>query len=303
MSSILDALNKLEQEKAQEAKRDIDPASAAKDLVGRDVFRDRMTLRVSPGVLVVGLFAFALILVAVSVAVSLIVLRPNDQSASVAESRALDPVAVAAVIPVEQPASAALEAASPAPSPEEIPVVVTLDEPEPVDIEDMPSVADTVVAAEEILAPEDGDVASDESGEVVDAPVSDAAPAEPAAEAPADPVEGIARAEIPIEAPSSAVRVAVREPEPVLPLEPGSLPLWTPSVEQRYRVDRIVVNMVAPQTLRQRMGKSYDYAVINKSKVQAGQRVPDTRVKLVQVEADGVVIQVDGSREYYYLPL
>lgn len=116
MSSILDALNKLEQEKAQakrEAERsDIDPVSAAQDLVGKSMLRDRVTLRVSPSTLAISGVLIVIALVAASVAVSLVVLNSmsgTGSEASVAASTRDVPVSVtvAEETPAEMPAAIA----------------------------------------------------------------------------------------------------------------------------------------------------------------------------------------------------
>jgi len=85
MSSILDALNKLEQEKAQasrEAERtDTDPVSIANELVGRSVMRDRVTLRVTPAALLVSVGALVVALIAISFIAAVMLLQPRDETA------------------------------------------------------------------------------------------------------------------------------------------------------------------------------------------------------------------------------
>lgn len=81
MSSILDALNKLEEEKALAQSTpeglDLDPDSAAEELVGRSVLRDRITLRFTPLTLIVGGLIATVVIVSVSVAASLFVVRSS----------------------------------------------------------------------------------------------------------------------------------------------------------------------------------------------------------------------------------
>jgi hypothetical protein len=126
MSSILDALNKLEQEKAQAARDidqiEIDPATAH-DLVGRSVLRDRVTLRVTPATLVMTIGAMMVVLAAVTFGGVMLLMRPattpnNEQTASAAPWSAVSepPVASAGTPPPpvpDAPSASALVPAAP----------------------------------------------------------------------------------------------------------------------------------------------------------------------------------------------
>lgn len=86
MSSILDALNKLEQEKTQAAREseqsELDPALTAHDLVGRSMLRDRVTLRVTPVALLLSVGALIITLVIVALAVILMMMRADKKPAT-----------------------------------------------------------------------------------------------------------------------------------------------------------------------------------------------------------------------------
>jgi len=84
MSTILDALNKLDDEKkkTEAASRQgdsapIDPAEAAKDIIGKDVMRDELTFRFSPLQIIGAIAAGAIILIVVVVSIVLGLVRPN----------------------------------------------------------------------------------------------------------------------------------------------------------------------------------------------------------------------------------
>jgi len=138
MSSILDALNKLEQEKAQ-AKReavrpeDIDPANAARDLVGPDVLRDRVTLRI-PGMLIVAGAVAVTALVLISVAMAVIFLQsaqsgPGDSATIAAATTPLSEPSERPKPPIPESSASAshgpLESSPPVKSPERGPIAAT----------------------------------------------------------------------------------------------------------------------------------------------------------------------------------
>lgn len=126
MSSILDALNKLEQEKAQAARDheqdELDPAITAHDLVGRSVLRDRVTLRITPMALLLSIGSLVVILIVVAFGAALIFARggekPSGQTAAVVDTSKLTPTpfeAEPAPAPVEAPAAATVTETAPPP--------------------------------------------------------------------------------------------------------------------------------------------------------------------------------------------
>lgn len=86
MSSILDALKKLEEDKAKAARAvnsgELDPIEAAQELTGKNISPERLTLRLTPRTLVVGALLFSAVVVALSVGLSMLVLRPRMQPSS-----------------------------------------------------------------------------------------------------------------------------------------------------------------------------------------------------------------------------
>lgn len=125
MSSILDALKKLEEDKdraeSQPEEIHIAPEIAERELVGESVLRDRFTLRLSPLVLVVSMLTVAVVLVAVSVGISILLVgkaseeRPEEASAQGARK------AVASVPETQQEVVSAPGVAQPTSKPEATP--------------------------------------------------------------------------------------------------------------------------------------------------------------------------------------
>lgn len=149
MSSILDALNKLELEKELARERenvnpaDVDATSAAEDLIGRDVLRDKITMSINPVTLIGGGLLLVIIVVAVSVGVS-VSLRPATPGAETL-------AAVTQGLPTPAIPLETAPAATP-PAPEtgsSIPVAVPAAEPVAADpIEVVVEAPPTVVSAE-----------------------------------------------------------------------------------------------------------------------------------------------------------
>lgn len=84
MSSILDALKKLEAEKTEARQREADRSSddvAERELVGRHIVRPRNTVRVTPAAVVLGFLVFAALLVGTSVGVSMLLVSRSNEAA------------------------------------------------------------------------------------------------------------------------------------------------------------------------------------------------------------------------------
>lgn len=315
MSSILDALNKLEQEKAQaeqeEIDRDIDPQQAVRELVGGLASPGR-TVRLTPAALVVGGLLFMGGMIAISVGVTVAILggdrpAPEPETAPVAaETSAIpeptplaaepepEPEFVAAVVP---PASYQSEpktvpAKPPAAGSTEAPVVETR----------VASVAP--VAAQSEPAPASETAPPDTQAVPAQAPVEPAvqAPAPVAREVDADP-------EPVVEEPALAVARPAPAPAPFLEPEPEpepqperspvvtdirKLPPLTLAVQRRYGAEPILINMISPASAN----RPYAYAIINRIKVTVGDYIGGSRLKLVDVENHGIAVEA-GSDRYY----
>ncbi len=282
MSSILDALNKLEQEKAQASREseraDTDPVSIASELVGRSMLRDRVTLRVTPAGLLVSVGALAVGLVVITFAAAMMFMRPAREAAPPAESVALAP-APAALVTLETSTSPATLPPTTSTPPAEAP-------PPPSDSKPADAIVPSAPTAE--IAPEAAIVSPPESAPAAESPkpgeTESAAPA-PAPESPAPipakkesapKAESVAAtagltparsADPEVKAPAATskprTRVAARPAEaeasatrelpgsrpPVARNEDvrlESLPILTPMDQSRYGFIRLKVNMVKP---------------------------------------------------------
>lgn len=179
MSSILDALNKLEQEKAQ-AQRDreqaqVDHVSAAHDLVGRSVWRDRVTFRLSPSTLVLSGLLMAIALIAVSIAIALITIRALESDTQPTVT------AAAAVQAAETPVGPEPITATP-PADGAAPVSPAPNASQPASESPPPAVPAEADAFQEEEDASDLSVAAAESTKPAEAPSSRATPPDPVPE-------------------------------------------------------------------------------------------------------------------------
>ncbi len=72
------------------------------------------------------------------------------------------------------------------------------------------------------------------------------------------------------------------------------LPPLTKTIEQRYGVDRMVINMLSPAST----SRPYGHAIINRIKVSIGDYISGSRLKLAEVESHGIAVDAGGSRYY-----
>jgi len=285
MSSILDALNKLEQEKAQAAREneenELDPAITAHDLVGRSMLRDRVTLRVTPAALMLSVGALAVTLAVVVIAAAMIFSRasakPAEQTAAAqvpmvqAPAPSPAPAVIETTPPVEPPAAAA-----------DAPAVATAAPDIPATSDAPP--ASTEPAAQPLPSPQPTSFVPPAQPAVVPqtaapSPTVIARQPEPKAEAPAmlepevipppkeSPSEPVAAAPKPaVSEPAPRTRVAAAPPlvdEDDLPprrtppapkatapaqqdVALDRLPLFTPVDQMRYGFERLTINMMKP---------------------------------------------------------
>ena len=299
MSSILDALNKLEQEKAvaQAVEVDVDPALAAQELLGQDFLRDRVAVQVRPVSLIAAFVAFSLVLVGLSVWISLI-LRPAPEapasplaSGSVAAERVavvpreLEPVREAGPV---MPEFTNVGVAMPVPEPA---AEVSLD---PVPISDPADSPDTGASPSASQPPDTSETPAPEFTNV--------AVAAPAREQVAR-VETVESVEEPPKVATEAASGSNADEAPVLPEDAHTLPILSSAIREKYNLGNLKLNMVWPADLNGSYGRPYDLALINRMKVQVGDRIPATNVRLVKVEQDGVAIQIIGTLKYFFIPL
>ncbi len=337
MSSILDALNKLEQDRAHAERSsegvDVDPASAAQELIVPSVLRDRITLRFSPLTLILGGLAGALILVSFSAAAALLFVRPSEPEIAAVSDAAAQDTAVAAremapgtAVPLQEVTAAdetvTIAAPSDEPLPEEAPsaaVPAKTEAPELSALEvtgDQPDAAAVVAASTEGSARELAPVpemtlplveaAPPEETQMsraeVAPPIKDVASALGAALGPGivAPQERTpdARPSVPDVSTALKVEAVVPRAEPESPaLSLKELPILTKAGQLQYADGPLMINMVGPASETNPQG----YSVINKMTVYEGQTIPRTELRLLVVELDGVAVAVQGSGQRYYI--
>ena len=115
MSSILDALKKLEAEKA-EANKPVEAfdGDGGDDIIKRSPLRSRMTIKISPTMIAVGMGAFVLLCMAASVGVSMMLLKPAEPTVI---AQAAPPAVTSPPVPPVQPQPQQTVSPTQAPSP------------------------------------------------------------------------------------------------------------------------------------------------------------------------------------------
>ncbi len=310
MSSILDALNKLEDERefAREQENlkseDVDAHEAAEEMIGRDVLRDTFAMRVNPVMLIGGGLLFILVLVVV-VAVSVaLALRPDSPAVETVASVPLLPAAdtVSAVPEPELPTTPVVESA-----PEAAGAGVNQEEQaEAVESE-------AVLETETLVVDEPGEpmVAAPEIVETVEA-VEESPVETPVAPAP-DVKESIvvvkadpAPLPLVVEEIAEAAPVA-REPELIAkvpeqtPLQAEinvmTLPIFSEDLQHKFGLDDMTINMVNPESVRNQYGS----AVINHKKVYEKAYILESQVRLLKVVDDGIAVEVSRTGGRYFM--
>lgn len=308
MSSILDALNKLEQEQAQveleeEIERDIDPRQAARELVD-GLPSPARGMRLTPAALLLGGAILMVLMVGVSIGVTMIILggsqpapEPGAQDRVAADVAVAAPAVEKAPVPAPDPeresAAAVVAPAAEAPpiEPEPGPAPV---EQTPRGIQEVPPVSARQAAAaaprpepERMIQPSPAPV-EPVAIEPVKAP--ERAPAvEPVLEEP-EPEPAVEPRPF-----ATARREPVARPKPEPAVEDiRQLPPLSRSVEQRYGADPVLINMISPASA----SRPYAYAIINRIKVTVGDYIGSSRLKLVEVENHGIAVEAAGERYY-----
>jgi len=326
MSSILDALKKLEAEKAEANRVEeapFEPKIARHDLVGPSAFRDRMTFRFSPVVVISAAILIASVVIGVSVGLSLFLVRPqkgeppgtSKQQVSGFESRVSGfgsekwpsaepkpeeepPVTitrqqVAKLEPAPQPPPAPQPAerleAAPNPAPE--PVAKAEPAPEPVaKAEPAPKPAlEPVAKAEPAPKPVPEPVAKAEpESKPTPEPVAKAEPTpEPPSIPAAEPTPDTRNPKPEIRNPKKASR----------PIDLLLLPALRETDKARYGLSDVRVNMVRPAS----KARAYASAIINLQPVQVGEKIPGSEATLIGVESRAIGIEIEGTGERFHI--
>ena len=299
MSSILDALNKVEEEqeqlKAQESidPQDIDLGDAVNDFVDQDLLRDKMTLRVSPMMLLGGGFASFVVLVGVVAWVVASVMRPEDGSVDPITSVASNTVPTEHVDPIDEiPAPNEDETLKPPPEPEVTPLV-----------EERAESASTTPVVEEVIAPTPAEPTVAPTATLAATPKPDP---KPMIEKTPDPLPKPTTTVLDSEGPlnfssdppnTEAIPTSPRaESPPVRDVPINTYPPFTPGVQLRYGLDTFKVNMISPKSAR----NPYGSAIINRKKVFEGGFIAGSQVMLYKVEKDGFALEIPRTGQRYF---
>ena len=311
MSSILDALKKLEAEKA-EANRGEDapfePESARHDLVGRSAFQDRMMFRFSPVVVISAAILIASVVIGVSVGLSLFLVRPqkgeppgtSKQQVSGFGSR-VSGLGFEKRPSVEpKPAPTGVSAKPPetrSPKPEEEPPV-TFTRQQVAELEPAPQ-----PPAEPAPKPAPQPVAKAEPApEPAPEPV---AKAEPAPKPEPEPVDKAEPTPEPPSIPATEPKPKTQNPKPKTqnpkkasrPIDLLLLPALRETDKARYGLSGVRVNMVRPASKT----RPYASAIINLQPVQVGEKIPGSEATLIGVESRAIGIEIEGTGERFHI--
>lgn len=320
MSSILDALNKLEEEKKEAARTvaeaAIDPRIAARELVGHSGAR-----RPSHGNPLmwglVGMGLFSLITLGAAAAAYFMV-KPALPLANVATAppavNATPPPATVQASPgtsVTETSEAASPTGPPEPKdglPKTAPTATTPASPSPA--AQVPAPKPTPPIANSPALPTRIDVASnalpdlawvEESAKTTNSAAevagSEAVVAREAVPAPLVEATPLPPALPGVETPPAAPpEPSIVAPGP-LPSDISKLPMLRDSDKGRIGFDKVKINMLQPKS----DSRPYAKAIINLKPVLIGERIPDTRTTLIAVQINGIAIEVNGSRERYFV--
>ncbi len=335
MSSILDALKKLEAEKAEARKppeQIVVDDVAERELVGREPLRERLTIKLTPATLVIGGLVFGLILVIVSVGISLALVKPSGDSlarmnvappsqAHVAEAADTRPNAKEDDRAGDRRVAAGKQTSSAGArvdSDEEKTVdqgteAVAAGQPRQSDQSQGKkaglehegwSVASLPVAGfnekKPLLAkPETHAVTMSDMRSVVDSPAPMPAPAD-ATEPREVEIPGPRFVTNKEPATSGNADAAVHDfAEQELDVDPRTLPRLRESHCERMGIRELQINMLQPKSKT----RPYPSAIINLNKVYVGERIPRTSARLIAVDGlDGIAIEIENTKKRYYVP-
>lgn len=265
MSSILEALKKLEAEKhaqqvAVEAPEPVYTADQmAQSLLGQFPDADPGPRRTSPLLLVLGGSLFTLLLIGVSVSLAVFLLRTPPSATPAVET------ARAEVTPPPAPSEPAAPALSPDPAPE-------------------PEAEATVVTPVPIKIAEA-------------APARPARPAPRPAPEPETPTEAPAVEDVRYE-PYIPPPPAEKAAPAALPSDIRTLPMLSRDERAQYRLDDININMLNEASPTRPLGN----ALINLEKVFIGETLPGSNATLIDVKSHGIAVEIMSTRQRYYIP-
>jgi len=269
MSSILEALKKLEADKSaqQVAIQEPEPVytsdQMAQSLLGNYADPVSEARRHSPVILVLGGAMFTVLLIGVSVALAVFVLRevqPARQDTVVPATVAVAPE------PLPAPSSSGEAQGEASPSdgePAPLDVAAVAETPKPKATRPKPKPAPAPEPAESMV--------------VTSVPVAAEVRYEPYVPKPAES--------------------AARESAP-LPEDIRTLPMLSRSDRAQYRLEGLTINMLNEASPTRPLGN----ALINLEKIFIGETLPGSNATLIDVKSHGIAIEIMSTRQRYYLP-
>jgi hypothetical protein len=308
MSSILDALKKLEADKAegrQPTEGGFAEDIAERELVGRNPLRERMTIRLTPITLILGLLAGLSVFAGISAVVTLVVISRTAATQTSGPGR---PVATPASTAAPQPRVADLADAAPAPVAESSGRAQGFRAASPPAGENPAWQESRPVPAPETETPVappvrlPTSVAARGPGEMQGAihEVIEPEPVPPPAEKPAwqEPMIDASPAVAPIKKPVPPTKeTSVSDVSLGDMAELAKQPLRE-SDKIRLGLAGMQINMLQPVTKH----RPYASAIINLNQVYAGETIPRTDAKLIAIDGvKGVVIEMQHTKERFYV--
>lgn len=304
MSSILDALKKLEADKStQTAPVEAPPAAWEPDNTYRALLGDLTVSparghRLAPVTLVLAGGLFAVCLVGVSVLLALIFMVRSQGIGTVPATTAqATPSAATAAAPAPGPDAAAPASPEPQPAPESASVAESPPVPAPAP-EPEPS-SEPAPAAKPETDPEPESVHEPVSARARETPPRPEPPAETPAREP-QRVETRVTTTAPVRyerydpaAPSEEASDSTPIPEDI-----RKLPMLSRVEKSQYGLDNLSLNMLNEANAQRPTGN----AIINLEKVFVGETIPGSNARLIGVENHGIAVEIMSTGQRYYLP-
>lgn len=290
MSSILDALKKLESEKSSKVKSreraNIEEVAAERDLTRRRKPQPEGELiRINSFVLVFAGVVLIALLVTVSAVTAVAIMRatePPRLADAAPPVPAAPPVATAPFRPVDRSVE---NLASAVPAPEPLQPVSA----EPITMEPVESVTPTESA---VAAPDP--VAWVEPAPGPDEEAAAESPPQPAPQPQPKPAPVVAPPATPPAAQQAPPPQAQRDDTPIGEVNLNTLPMLSETERVRLGLPKLKINMVGLTNDR----NPRPSALINFHKVYVGEYINDTKARLIKVELRGVGIEVAGHRYF-----
>lgn len=310
MSSILDALKKVEDEKmarqaAERANGDsFQPEAAAAELVGDTPADGEAAIRISRRALILGVIALVTVVLGGTIVIMSMLRSSGGATPPIASD--VPSINLAAVqppaLPTPEPISPAVEISNDAvrrPSVDEIASIPPTQQPAPSELvtpeeEPVQAVGESVTpltVIEPKVSPVESDVKPVQVASVAPTPAPSAIPSvAPVTRVVASPTAPDSSVPQPSTAPPPRAR-------PVIPEDIRKLPPLRSSERARFGLEGLKINMLREPSPNRPRGS----VIINLKKVYLDDFIPGTTARLVSIATHGIAIQVGSERELYFV--